>query len=67
MATPSQKSDAITNFLNRLTNRSSAIEEARCTGCGGPATEFKNAISHKEYTISGLCQNCQDAIFGREK
>ena len=71
MATPSQKSDELTSFLNRLTNRSSAIEGDRCIdppiGCGGPATEFKNAISRKEYTISGLCQNCQDAIFGREE
>tara|TARA_B100001964_G_C14125849_1_gene550512 strand:- start:906 stop:1118 length:213 start_codon:yes stop_codon:yes gene_type:complete len=33
-------------------------------GCGGPALEFKDEVSKKEYTISGLCQKCQDKVFG---
>ena len=33
-------------------------------GCGGPATEFEDALSRKEYSISGLCQKCQNKVFG---
>lgn len=32
-------------------------------GCGGEATEFNDELSRKEYSISGLCQKCQDKIF----
>lgn len=34
-----------------------------CVGCGGPATEFVDAISRKEYTLSTFCQKCQDETF----
>ena len=27
---------------------------------------FRNEISKKEYKISGLCQECQDKIFGKD-
>jgi hypothetical protein len=33
-------------------------------GCGKPANEFKDEVSEHEYRISGLCQTCQDDIFG---
>jgi len=36
-----------------------------CLQCGGPATEFQNALSAREYQISGLCQKCQDELFGK--
>ena len=26
--------------------------------------DFRDAISKKEYGISGLCQECQDGVFG---
>ena len=29
-------------------------------------TEFRNTISVKEYKISGLCQTCQDDMFGKD-
>lgn len=36
-----------------------------CPTCGedirGP---FRNAISEREYLISGMCQGCQDSVFG---
>jgi hypothetical protein len=28
------------------------------------AGTFRNAISFKEYEISGMCQSCQDMIYG---
>jgi hypothetical protein len=43
------------------------VENNQCPACkqhiNGKA-DFKNEISWKEYQISGLCQECQDAIFG---
>ena len=33
-------------------------------GCGGPATQFEDEASRREYTISGLCQKCQNEVFG---
>ena len=70
MATPTEKSDSINNLINSITgdDRVKQISGNRCVrppiGCGGPAVEFKDEISKKEYTISGLCQKCQDSIFG---
>ena len=28
------------------------------------ATSFRDDISRKEYSISGMCQSCQDDVFG---
>ena len=39
------------------------IKNAICVSCGNEIEGFKNAISKKEYEISGLCQNCQDKVF----
>ncbi len=33
-------------------------------GCGLPVEGFKDPLSRKEFGISGMCQNCQDEIFG---
>lgn len=69
MATPTKKNPDIEKFLSEITgdNRVDAIRGNRCIkapiGCGGPATSFRDALSSKEYTISGLCQKCQDEVF----
>lgn len=64
---PSQKSEGIASFLEQLAGRTTAITSDKCVnppfGCGGDAVEFKSAKSRREYTISGLCQKCQDRIF----
>lgn len=68
--TPTNKSPevetAITNTFGF--DRRTGIEANTCCpppiGCGKPATTFRDDISVKEYRISGLCQRCQDAIFG---
>ncbi len=68
MAKPTEKSQGIKNFLEETYGRSTAIEADVCipvpTGCGGPAVEFKDEISRREYRISGFCQACQDKVFG---
>lgn len=68
MAEPSEKSVELTNFFEAITGRTTAIRGDVCIrkplGCGGPAADFRDIISKKEYTISGLCQKCQDDVFG---
>jgi hypothetical protein len=35
-----------------------------CTFCAITLDDFRDEISAKEYSISGMCQTCQDATFG---
>lgn len=73
MATPTNKSPEIESFITKTFghDRREVISGNHCVppplGCGGPATEFKDDLSRKEYTISGLCQKCQDSIFNQEE
>ena len=42
------------------------ISNGECPFCGKaitPETDFRNELSYKEYTISGMCQDCQDDLF----
>tara|TARA_Y100000004_G_scaffold195896_1_gene264243 strand:+ start:139 stop:345 length:207 start_codon:yes stop_codon:yes gene_type:complete len=47
-------------------SRSIALAAGQCVKCGGFDLEFRDELSRKEYGISGLCQPCQDGIFGEE-
>ena len=70
MAEPSKKSPEMESALNSLFkfDRIDYIKQNKCIpppfGCGGDAKEFFDALSAKEYTISGMCQKCQNKIFG---
>jgi hypothetical protein len=68
MTTPSHKEAALEEMLEKLYGRTTAITSDVCVpkpmGCGGEATKFRNSLSQREYTISGLCQHCQDKMFG---
>jgi hypothetical protein len=44
-------------------NRQTCMSEGMCFTCGGEAKEFRDAISEKEYSISVMCQSCQDDVF----
>jgi len=35
----------------------------QCVCCGKSATEFRDDISKREWSISCLCQRCQDELF----
>ena len=69
MATPSKKAPGMDQFLDQFTKatfgrkRHGSIVEDICVCCGGPAKEFKDTLSRKEYSISGMCQRCQDEVF----
>lgn len=62
-ATP--KSKAIEDLLTAITgkNRVLAVRYNRCMTCHNPDMNFRDALSVKEYTISGMCQRCQDEVF----
>lgn len=68
MAQPTNKSPQINQFLSSITgkDRVQTITEDRCTTCNDPDMNFRTNLDRKEYTISGMCQKCQDAIFGKE-
>ena len=53
-------------MLSKLTgvSRVGAVAENSCVTCKGEAKDFRDDLSLKEYTISGMCQECQDSIFG---
>ena len=43
------------------------MEQGLCAFCGKPVNveDFRDAPSRKEFCISGLCQKCQDGVFGK--
>lgn len=40
------------------------VSRGRCPFCAHPVGEFRDALSEREFAISGLCQDCQDKTFG---
>lgn len=68
MAQPSEKSEQVEQTLEKTFGfcRRLHIVENVCTWCGSEATDFRNALSEREYTISGFCQKCQDNTFGED-
>lgn len=70
MTEPSEKSPGVERLLDKVAKyafgrpRKETIQQSKCVTCGKPATEFRDALSRKEYTISGMCQECQNSVFG---
>ncbi len=78
MVKPSNKSPEVEQTLTKLFgfDRAATIAGNTCVpaslGCGKKVIPevgndkgmFKDALSLKEYSISGFCQQCQDGIFG---
>lgn len=58
------KEDTAMSLFGR--SRTIAMHNGQCVKCGEFNLEFRDELSRKEYGISGLCQCCQDAIFGTE-
>lgn len=67
---PSEKHPVMEALLDQFAastfgrSRSGSIAGDVCISCDNPATSFKDELSAKEFSISGLCQNCQDDVFG---
>jgi len=62
---PTSKSPAIDLFISGLVGKSREIQIASnlCMTCNGNASSFRDELSIREYSISGMCQMCQDQIF----
>jgi len=63
------KHPALDLFLGGLTRKSRTvtISKGECMTCdstGNNSKSFSDDLSRKEYAISGMCQKCQDDIFG---
>ncbi len=65
MATPSDKVPEIDEMIQEVfgIDRVKSIKENKCVFCGRDATEFRDELSKKEFSISGICQSCQDSIW----
>lgn len=66
MATPTHKAPGMAKFLEDEFGRTTAIVGDKCV-FGNPnhdASTFRDALSEREYRISGMCQACQDSVFG---
>ena len=44
-----------------------AVERFEDGLCGDHAGLFRDDLSRREYTISGMCQPCQDMLFDFER
>ncbi len=73
MAIPSKKSNQMTGIIDDYTSaafgksRVESIENDICVFCHNLAVKFRDKLSEKEFTISGLCQKCQDSVFSDEE
>lgn len=49
-------------------SRSQSIRDGVCVSCESvvDSHSFTDDLSAREYTISGLCQKCQDETFGSD-
>ena len=49
-------------------NTTELIKDRKCPLCESKinVNDFRNELSVKEFTISGMCQKCQDDIFGKD-
>ena len=61
----SNKSPAMQAFLKKIAPAGpNAVNEGCCPTCGASIYGFRDALSEREYEISGMCQECQDSVFG---
>jgi|TARA_R110000822_G_scaffold20358_1_gene65394 hypothetical protein len=67
MFAPTYKGRDIDRRIARITgkDRKATIHENKCMTCDSVVDTFKDALSEKEYTISGMCQECQDAVWDK--
>ena len=69
---PSYKAPQMDSALTYLfgVDRHKTISNGECIACevtGLIASSFSDDVSRKEYSISGMCQSCQDDLFGADE
>jgi hypothetical protein len=65
---PSEKAPALDAFITSFLgiDRKESVKSKTCATCGVDVEldSFKDKLSLKEFHISGMCQTCQDSVFG---
>lgn len=64
-----QKEEGVLTIMQRIAGAGGApgpdgARKGVCATCGGPVDGFRDRGSVREYHISGMCQKCQDSVFG---
>jgi hypothetical protein len=62
--TQDPKTRPFTRLAAEMIGGLESLDKGDCPLCHGPITEFRDRLSKKEFGISGMCQNCQDSVFG---
>ena len=44
----------------------STVADGECATCDSPDMGFKDTHATDAYIISGMCQSCQDSVFGKD-
>ena len=62
-----QMTEQLDKVAMKLWGRSlvKSLKIEACVTCGSDANHFRDELSRKEYSISGMCQHCQDGVFGK--
>ena len=62
------KNKEIESVLTAVFGRSriEAVKNKSCVSCDTTDVSFTDELSAIEYSISGMCQTCQDSTFGDE-
>ena len=65
---PTEKITEIDDFIKEVfgIDRIKIIENNNCVFCVDPNFNFRDTKCVQEYRISGICQNCQDDVFGKD-
>ena len=65
---PTFKSKEVDAVLDKIFGRSrtKSIKDSTCIKCKDTDLAFVDELSAIEFSISGLCQACQDVLFGDE-
>ena len=59
-----QRTPELQEFVEALSPHPEAWHAPHiCATCGKEAYTFRDVLSIKEYTISRMCQMCQDSVF----
>jgi len=54
-------------ITGKLKSTSNLVSEEGCNTCPKKyPLHFRDILSYREHKISGLCQKCQDEVFGKE-
>lgn len=66
-----EKHPQVDAFIQNLMgkNRTKIIMNGHCMTCNNEfvTDNLRDEISEKEYSISGMCQECQDKAFGADE